>query len=143
MKLNRTVHPNRMPTSQSCMFMPAFLSSYSTPQAGLPYTSITVYDAFRATRIQMNAIEYSDGWDGTVAYQPEGKLVTWEESYGVVVEIATFATPTEAETDAHDLLTTSSGFSVYTRNLCLLFYDDSISNTALAHYLTSMSAVCI
>ncbi|SRR6266487_266118 len=140
--LTPTVLLNRTPASHSGSYFPAFLSSYSSPQAGLPYTSITVYDAFLAERIKMNAVDHHDGWACCIAYQPEGKIVTWEEPYGIVVEIATFATLTETETDANDLLTNSSGFSVYTRNLCLLFYDDSISNTSLADYITAMSAVC-
>ncbi len=141
--LTPTVLLNRTPASQSkSSYFPVFLSSYSPPQAGLPYTSTTVYDTFLAVGIKMNTVQYNDGWSCCVAYQPEGKIVSWEESYGVVVEIATFATPTEAETDANDLLTNSSGFSVYTRNLCLLFYDNSISNTSLAHYITAMSVAC-
>ena len=77
-----------------------------------------------------------------MVYQPEGRLVDWEESYGVVVVIATFATPTEVQSDANDLLLHSSGYSVYIRNLCLLFYDNSISNTSLSRYVTVMNADC-
>jgi hypothetical protein len=101
-----------------------------------------VYDAFLAEGIKMKAVNYYNGWDCCIAYQPEGKIVAWEESYGIVVEIATFTTSTETETDANDLLTNSSGFSVYTRNMCLLFYDDSISNKSLTHYITAISAAC-
>ncbi len=123
---------------------PAFLLSNPPlpPQAGLPYTSRTVYDAFLAAGIKMNDVEYTDGWACCATYQPEGRMVSWEESYGVVLEIATFATPIEAKTDANDLLTNSAGYSVYTRNLCLFFYDNSLSKAHITDYIAVMSEVC-
>jgi hypothetical protein len=90
----------------------------------------------------MSGVMYSNGWGCCVTYQPEGKMVLWEESYGVVLEIATFATPIEAKTDASDLLTNSAGYSTYTKNLCLFFYDHSISKAHLTGYTTGR-IVCL
>ncbi|GCE20042.1 hypothetical protein [Dictyobacter kobayashii] len=91
----------------------------------------------------MSGINYSYGWACCVTYQPEGKLIGWQESYGVELEIATFATSAEAKTDASDLLKHSVGYSVYVRNLCLFFYDHSISKDQFTGYSTVLSAVCL
>lgn len=117
-------------------------SLHPTPQAGLPYSAETVYDAFLAAGIKASDVQYADGWYLYATYQPEGKLVTWEESYGVVLEVATFAKPSEAKTDASDLLKHSTGYSVYTKNLCLFFYDSSISDAHRAAYMEVISRVC-
>jgi hypothetical protein len=117
-------------------------SLHPTPQPALPYSAETVYDAFLAAGIKTSDVQYADGWYLSATYQPEGKLVRWEESYGVVLEIATFALPIEAKTDASDLLKDSVGYSVYTRNLCLFFYDSSISDAQRAAYLAVISRVC-
>ena len=90
----------------------------------------------------MNDVEYANGWACCVVQQPEGRIVFWEELYSVVLEVATFATPIEAEAGAYDLLKNSGGYSIYTRNLCLFFYDNSISKVHLADYITALSAVC-
>ncbi len=123
---------------------PAFLVSTppATPRAGLPYTAQTVFRAFHTTGIHVSDIISSYGWDCCVTYQPEGDLIGWEESYAVVLEIATFATPNEAKTDATDLLKNSYGYSVITRNLCLFFYDSSISQVHLAIYTAVLSRMC-
>ena len=117
-------------------------SVHPTPLPGLPYTAESVYDAFLAAGIKTSDVEYADGWYHYATYQPEGKLITWEEAYGIVLEIATFATPIEVKTDATDLLNSSSSYSVYTRNLCLFFYDSSIVDAHIAAYEKIMSKVC-
>ena len=141
----QAVSSNRTPTSHSVSHYPAFFVSNppETPQPGLPYAARNVYDTFLATGMKVSDVMYSNGWGCCVTYQPEGKIVVWEESYGVVLEIATFATPGEAKKDAYDLLTNSAGYSTYTRNLCLFFYDYSISKAHLTNYMTAMSTVCI
>lgn len=125
-------------------FYPALISYslHPTPQPGLPYSAETIYKAFLAAGIKAGDTQYADGWYRSATYQPEGKLVLWEESYGVVLEIATFATPIEAKTDASDLLKNSSGYSVYTRNLCLFFYDSSISDAHRDAYLAIIERIC-
>jgi hypothetical protein len=140
----QAVSPNRTPASQPVSQYPAFLVSNppEAPQAGLPYTASNVFDTFLAKGMKMSDVTYTNGWACCVTYQPEGKMVYWEESYGVVLAIATFATPSEAKTDAHDLLTNSAGYSTYTKNLCLFFYDHSISKAHLTDYMTAMSTVC-
>lgn len=90
----------------------------------------------------MSDVMDSNGWACCVTYQPEGKMVVWEVAYGVVLEIATFTTPGEAKTDASDLLRHSAGYSVSTKNLCLFFYDDSLSPALLTDYMTAISTVC-
>ena len=141
----QAVSPNRTPASQPVShYYPAFLVSNppEAPQAGLPYTARNVFDTFLATGMKMSDVTYSNGWACCVTYQPEGKIVYWEESYGVVLEIATFATSSEAKTDANDLLTNSAGYSTYTKNLCVFFYDHSVSKAHLTDYMTAMSTVC-
>ncbi|HVB24450.1 MAG TPA: hypothetical protein VNG51_21105 [Ktedonobacteraceae bacterium] len=136
--------PKQTSTSQPVSHYPAFFVSTppDTPQANLPYTARNVYAAIIATRIKMTDVTYSNGWGCCITYQPEGKMIVWEEGYGVVLEIATFATPGEAKTDAHDLLKSSAGYSVYTRNLCLFFYDHSISQAHLTDYMIAIAKVC-
>ena len=140
----RAFSPNRTPASQPVSHYPAFLVSNppEAPQAGLPYTARNVFDTFLATRMKMSDVTSSNGWACCITYQPEGKMIVWEESYGVVLEIATFATPSEAKTDAYDLSTNSAGYSTYTKNLCLFFYDHSISKAHLTDYMTAISTVC-
>jgi len=121
---------------------PISYSLHPTPRAGLPYSAETVYDAFLAAGIKTSDVQYADGWYLYATYQPEGKLVTWEASYGVVLEIATFANPSEVKIDASDLLKHSTGYSVYTKNLCLFFYDSSISDANRAAYMAVISHVC-
>lgn len=124
---------------------PAFLVSAPsvTPQVSPPYTALTVFNAFRTRDKHVGGINYSYGWACCVTYQPEGKLIGWQESYGVELEIATFATPAEVKTDANDLLKHSVGYSVYTRNSCLFFYDQSISKTQLTDYSAVLSTACL
>lgn len=125
-------------------FYPASISYslHPTPQVGLPYSAEAVYDAFLIAGIKTSDVQYADGWYLYTTYQPEGKLVMWEESYGVVLEIATFANTGEAKTDASDLLKHSAGYSVYTKNLCLFFYDSSISDAHRVAYIAVISRVC-
>ncbi|MDQ2902429.1 MAG: hypothetical protein M3Y81_02620 [Chloroflexota bacterium] len=123
---------------------PAFLVSTppAIPEAGLAYTAQTVFNDFRTTDRDVSGIIYSYGWQCCVTYQPEGKLIGWQETYGVELEIATFATTAEVKKDASDLLKNSVGYGVSTRNLCLFFYDSSISKAQLADYSAVLSRAC-
>ena len=140
--LNQLFHQTSPSTSVPKRY-PAFLvSTIGTPASSPPYTSETVFRFFQTTGKPIRAIISSNGWECCVTYQPEGKLIGWQESYGVELEIATFATPVEAKTDASDLLKSSAGFSVFTRNLCLFFYDNSISKAQFAEYSAVLLKAC-
>jgi hypothetical protein len=125
-------------------YYPAFIVSTppTTPPAGLPRTAQAVFNAFQTTGIHVSDIMYNYGWDCCVTYQPEGGLISWEESYAVVLEIATFTSSAEAKTDASDLLKNSAGYSVMTKNTCLFFYDSSISQAHRATYTTVLAKMC-
>ncbi|WP_201382386.1 hypothetical protein [Ktedonobacter sp. SOSP1-52] len=140
----QAVSPHQTTTPSSASHYPAFLVSNppETPQPGLPYTARNVYEAFLAAGMKMTDVKKSNGWACCVTYQPEGKLVVWEETYGEVLEIAVFATSAEAHTVAPDLLAHSAGYSVSTTHACLFFYHHALAKAHLADYTRVLSKVC-
>lgn len=114
----------------------------ATPEAGLPYNARTVFNAFLAKGMKMNDIVDGYNWTCCVTYQPEGHIVAWEEVYGQVLEIATFANSAEVKADATNLLKSTSGYLISTHNLCLFFYDNTVPQAHLAAYNVVISAVC-
>lgn len=143
--INALLHPTPTAPSATEYSYPAFLVSTppDAPQAGLPYTAKSVYDAILASGIKTHDVRYTNGWSCCVSYEPEGKMIFWSETDELdVVEIAVFATPAEAKQVITELVKSAAGFSATSKNLCLLYYRSSISKAHISNYMKALAQVC-
>lgn len=116
------------------------IPSLSTPAPTISYYARDIYNDFVVNGLGGTNPKYDTNWT-CCTYQPAGGAVVWTDvTTGHNIDVATFYSGADAETDAVDLH--NQGFNAYVVHDCLLSSDTSVPYSVVGRYIQVMQTYC-
>lgn len=140
--LSTTTKPAAVPTTGPTIIIetPTPQPPTSTPTQVVAYYANDIYNDFVVSGYGGPDPKNDTNWS-CCTYVPAGGAIYWTDSRsGYVLDIATFYTLQDAQTDAHDLF--QKGYYANVVHACLLSYDKDVPASVINPYLQLMQQYC-
>jgi hypothetical protein len=137
---NSNIGKTTLPTTRPTIVIETPTSQPQTPTQVVPYYANDIYNDFVASGYGGTDAKPDTKWS-CCTYVPAGGAIYWTDNRsGYVLDIATFYTHQDAQSDANDLF--NHGFYANVVHACLLSYDKNVPGSVIRPYIQLMQQYC-